>query len=67
MRKRFTWNKVFALDTREVCYALTDSGFEFRCSYILSNSSLANLSNQLTKFKIKKLVGDLDYSKIRNS
>ena len=67
MRKRFKWNKVFALDTREVCYALTDSGFEFRCSYILSNSSLANLSNQLTKFKIKKLVGDLDYSKIRNS
>ena len=67
MRKRFKWNKVFALDTREVCYALTDSGFEFRCSYILSNSSLANLSNELTKFKIKKLVGDLDYSKIRNS
>lgn len=67
MRKRFKWNKVFALDTREVCYALTDSGFEFRCSYILSNSSLANLSNQLTKFKIKKLVGDLDYSKLRNA
>ena len=67
MRKRFKWNKVFALDTREVCYALTESGFEFRCSYILSNSSLANLSSQLTKFKIKKLVGDLDYSKIRHS
>ena len=58
IRKRFKWNKVFALDTREVCYALTESGLEFRCSYILSNSSLANLSSQLTKFKIKKLVGD---------
>lgn len=67
MRCRFNWVKVFALSQRDVVYALTDKGIEFRCSYHLSGYKLANLSNKLTKYKVKKMVGDLDYSKIRHS
>lgn len=63
----FEWDKIFALDTREVCYAVTNTGIEFRCSYLLSGYSLAKLGDQLTKYKVTKAVGDLDYSKIRHS
>lgn len=66
MRKWFTWEKVFALDKREAIQAVTDSGIEFRCSYILSGYSLEKLSDELLTYKIKKLTGKLDYSKIRN-
>ena len=57
----FNWEKVFATDTRRPIYALTKGGIEFRCSYILTNYSLAKLGDQLLKFKVSKLVGDLDY------
>ena len=67
IRKMFNWVNVFALETREVVSATTKEGIEFRCSYILSNSSLENLGNNLVKYKVKKLVGNLDYDKIRNS
>ena len=66
MRKLFTWSKVFALDKREVVQAVTMEGIEFRCSYLLSGYSLAKLSDELTIYKIKKLVGNLDYSLIRH-
>lgn len=65
IRKFFKWKKVFAIDTRKPIYALTDSGIEFRCSYILTNYSLAKLADQLQKYHVKKMVGDLDYSKVR--
>ena len=65
IRKFFKWKKVFAIDTRKPIYALTDNGIEFRCSYILTNYSLAKLADQLQKYHVKKMVGDLDYSKIR--
>ena len=32
----FNWSKVFAIAARKPIYGLTESGFEFRCSYILS-------------------------------
>ena len=63
----FQWDKVFALKKHKVCRALTTGGIEFRCSYILSGYSLAKLADQLLKYKVKKLVGDLDYNKIRHS
>lgn len=63
----FEWDKVFAISTRKPIYAVTTSGLEFRCSYILSNLSLANVAKSLTQFKLRKKVGDLDYSKIRHS
>ena len=67
IRKRFTWNKVFSIDLRKPIYAITDSGIEFRCSYLLSGYSLAKLGDQLTKYKCAKMVGDLDYSLMRHS
>lgn len=66
LRKHFQWEKVFAMDTRKPIYA-TSQGIEYRCSYILSGYSLAKLSDQLTRYKIQKLVGDLDYSLMRHS
>lgn len=62
----FNWKKVFAISNRKPIYALTDNGIEFRCSYILSNLSLANVGESLKKYKVKKLVGNLDYEKIRH-
>lgn len=65
--KRFQWSKVFSLDVRKPIYATTTRGIEFRCSYLLSGYSLAKLGEQLHKYKVQKMVGDLDYSLLRNS
>lgn len=64
-RKRLHWINVFASEDRKPIYALCDLNIEFRCSYMLSNYSLAKVADNLTKFKIKKLVGELDYRLIR--
>lgn len=66
MRKYFDWSEVFSLSSRTPVYALTNLGIEFRCSYTLSGYGLAKTAEHLTMFKIRKLVGDLDYSKIRH-
>lgn len=63
----FEWDKVFSLDTRKPVYAITKDGIEFRCSYLLSGYSLEKLGENLTKYKVSKSVGDLDYSLIRHS
>ena len=60
------WKKVFAIATRKPIYALSEMGFEFRCSYILSNLSLANVGESLHKYKISKAVGDLNYDRVRH-
>lgn len=67
LKDYFKWSKVFAISTRKPIYALTDNGIEFRCSYILSNLSLANVGRSLKKYKVSKLVGDLDYNLIRHN
>lgn len=67
MRKWLCWEKVFSLEERKPVQAITVEGVEFRCSYKLSGYSLAKLSDQLQTYRCKKAVGDLDYSKIRNS
>ena len=67
IRKRFEWEKVFSIDLRKPIYAITKNGIEFRCSYLLSGYSLAKLGEQLTKYRCAKMVGDLDYTLIRNS
>ena len=66
MRKWFRWLEIFATAERKPLYCTTVDGFEFRCSYRLSGYSLATVANNLTRHTIKKLVGDLDYSVIRN-
>ena len=67
MRKYFNWVNIFAIDERKPIKALCDLGIEFRDSYILSGYSLANTAKNLTKHKIAKMVGDLDYSLIRHT
>ena len=67
IRKFFQWHKVFSIDKRKPIYAITETGIEFRCSYILTNYSLAKLGEQLHKYKVSKLVGDLDYKLIRHN
>ena len=62
LRKYFRFHNVFSIDTRKPIYAVTTGGIEFRCSYILTNYSLAKLGEQLQKYKVSKMVGDLDYS-----
>lgn len=67
MRKYFEWDKVFAIKQRRPVYAIS-GGFEFRCSLFLSNYALAYIGdNLLHKYPVKKLVGNLDYSKPRHS
>ena len=66
LRKRFKFEKVFAISERAPVYALTDLGIEFRCSYILSGYSLKILGSNLHKYQVQKMVGDLDYSIIRH-
>lgn len=62
---RFKWENVFAREERSPMRALTQDGIEFRCSYILSGSSLAHVSENLQTYKVDKMVGDLDYKLVR--
>lgn len=64
-RKYFKYENVFAVDTRQPVKVLTTLGIEFRDSLILSGYSLEKTAENLTKHKIPKMVGDLDYTKIR--
>lgn len=67
IRKLFTWDEVFLMEERVPVKART-GGIEFRCSYKLSNKSLASVGKDLESQGItgfKKKTGDLDYSKIR--
>ncbi|HZK00236.1 MAG TPA: DNA polymerase, partial [Tissierellaceae bacterium] len=67
MRKYFEWEEVFSVDLRKPIKAVTTSGIEFRCSYILSGFSLERLAKNLVSHKVDKLIGDLDYSLVRHS
>ena len=67
MRKWFEWDRVFAIKKRRPVYAICGP-YEFRCSLFLSNYALAYIGdNLLHKYPVRKLVGNLDYSKIRHS
>lgn len=65
MRKYFKWLDVFAVDERKPIKALCSYGIEFRDSYILSGYSLEKVAENLQKHKVKKMVGYLDYGKVR--
>lgn len=67
IRKRFEWFKVFSIDLRKPIYAVTTTGFEFRCSLILSGYKLETVGKNLTKYKVFKQVGFWDYNKIRHT
>lgn len=65
IRKYFEWEDIFATDSRKPIKCKLANGVEFRDSYILSGYSLAKTAENLTTYRVSKLVGDLDYSKIR--
>lgn len=67
IRKWFKFVDVFEVDDRRPVKAVTEDGIEFRCSYILSGKSLEKTADDLVKYKVRKSVGKLDYSKIRHS
>lgn len=64
---RFKVKNVFARKSRKTMkFELQDYNFEFRCTLMMSNCKLEKLSD-VYELPIKKLVGNLDYTKIRNS
>lgn len=67
MRHYFEWENVFSVDIRKPVYAVTKDGIEFRDTYILSGYKLETVGKNLHTYKVEKMVGDLDYTKIRNS
>lgn len=66
MCRRIKWNYIFAMGMREPLYAVTEGGVEFRCSYLLSGYSLMKLGDELQRYRVPKMVGDLDYSLLRH-
>ena len=64
---RFHWEEIFAIRERSPIKMLSSEGYEFRCSYLLSGYSLATVGKNLKKYKVEKMVGDLDYSLLRNA
>lgn len=67
LKNKLNFTKVFAISETKVVSGLTTNYIEFRDSYILSNMGLKSLGESLTKYKVEKLDGDLDYTLIRHS
>lgn len=63
----FEWESVFCKGSRDPIYAITPDGIEFRDSLILSAKGLAKTAGDIHKYKIEKLVGDLDYDLVRGT
>ena len=67
MRNAFKFKNVFARKSRKpIMFKLQDYNFNFRCTLSMSNCALEKLAD-IYKLPIKKLTGNLDYYKIRNS
>lgn len=67
LRNRFRMKNVFARKSRKpIRFELEELNFEFRCTLSMSNCSLEKLAD-VYDLKVKKLVGNLDYTLIRNS
>lgn len=65
--RRFEWSDIFADSERKPIRAETKGHIIFKCSYRLSGYSLAVLADNLRSKSVKKMVGDLDYTFLRNS
>ena len=66
IKKLLNFTDIFVMDMNKPLYACCEEGIEFRCSYLLTGKSLAELGKGLQKYKISKKVGDLDYSLCRH-
>lgn len=68
LNRHFDVGKVFAINTREPIKAsICWDKIELRDSLVLSGYSLEKTGEHLQKYKVNKLVGDLDYDLIRHS
>lgn len=67
MRGHVSVDELFARKKRHPMKALIEDAFEFRCSYILSGLSLEKTGENLTRHKVAKQVGSLDYRITRHS
>lgn len=67
MKEYFEWIDVFAVKERKPVKFICSQWLEFKCSYMLSGYSLANLGKQLNKYKVLKKENNLNYSLIRHS
>lgn len=65
MRRWLEWENVFSVDNRKPIKALCQYGIQFNDSLILSGYKLETVGKNLHKYHVQKLVGDLDYYKIR--
>ena len=66
LRNVLELENVFAREQRKpIKCKIKNTNIELRCSYVLSGLSLNNLSKQYNLSK--KMVGDLNYNKLRNS
>lgn len=61
------WINVFATSERKPLKCVCQQNIEFRCSYLLSGYSLADLAKQCVKYPCRKMTGDLDYDLPRHS
>lgn len=67
LRNILKFKNVFARKSRKpLKFELEDLNFEFRCTLHMTNCKLEQLSS-VYKLDVEKLVGNLDYYKIRNS
>lgn len=67
LRSVISFDEVYARTSGKPMKAINNKfNIEFRCSYMMSNCSLARLAD-LYKLPVKKLVGNLDYSLLRHS
>lgn len=67
LRNCLTFKNVFARKCRKpMRFELDEFNFSFKCSLILTNSKLEDLPKDYD-LPVKKLTGNLDYTKIRNS
>ena len=64
IRGYFEWQTVNAREVRKPYRARTANGIEFRCTYALTNMSLATLAKSF-RTAHQKLKGDLDYNVMR--
>lgn len=66
LRTYLNWQYVFAREQRKPFKAINNTIFEFRDSLILSGYRLELVAKNLVNSRLKKLIGNLDYEKIRS-
>ena len=67
LRNVFKFKEVFSRKSRKLIRCVIEEfNFEFRCSLMMSNAKLEKLPD-IYGLSVEKLVGNLDYKKIRHS